>query len=846
MGEDNKKSTEEAAFYPAARVVSGMYERWFLDYASYVILERAVPANEDGLKPVQRRILHTMETLDDGRFNKVANLIGSTMQYHPHGDASIGDALVNLGQKDLLIETQGNWGDVKTGDRAAAARYIEARLSDFAKEVAFNAQTTHWQLSYDGRKKEPIHLPMKFPLLLQQGVEGIAVGLATKIMPHNFCELLEASIAYLNKKPINLLPDFPTGGLVDVSQYNQGRKGGKIKVRAKIEVKSNKLLVISEIPYSTTTQSLIDSVVKANERGKIKIKKVVDNTAKDIEIELHIAAGQSPDLLIGALYAFTDCEVSISPNACVIVGDRPHFLGVHDMLAQSTDRTVKLLQTELEIKQQALKEKRLFSALEKIFIEQRIYRNIEVCETWESVLETIDKGLEPYKSLFYREITEDDLVRLTEIKIKRISKYDSFKADELMVRLDAELEETAKNLANIVKYAIFYFKNLLKKYGKGRARRTEIRTFDTITAAKVAANNTKLYVNRKDGFIGYGLKKDEFVCDCSDIDDVIVFKKDGKYLVTKISDKVFVGKDILYLAIFLKNDERMVYNTVYIDGETGVSRIKRFRVLAINRDKAYDLTRGTDRSKLLYFTANPNGEAERIQVTLSPACRARLKKFEYDFAKLDIKGRGAQGNILTKYPVKKIALKAEGSSTLSALSLWYDPAVGRINKAKRGKYLGEFDSDGQILAVYQSGIYEITDTKLTNRYAADKLMLIEKFDPQKILSAIYFEGKQKNYYLKRFKIETSTQNKPFSFISEHPKSALIFISTQAAPEVWILPGGKAAEEAKKTLSLEETTEVKGWKAIGTKLPYTKITEVKEIAAEAPTQTDSAKKQLKLF
>ncbi|MEQ8530440.1 MAG: DNA gyrase/topoisomerase IV subunit A, partial [Imperialibacter sp.] len=587
MEEENLNSHEGEDQIHDVVAVSGMYESWFLDYASYVILERAVPAIEDGFKPVQRRILHAMKEMDDGRFNKVANIIGSTMQYHPHGDASIGDAIVNIGQKDLLIETQGNWGDIRTGDRAAAPRYIEARLSKFALEVVFNPQTTNWQLSYDGRKREPVTLPVKFPLLLAQGVEGIAVGLSTKLLPHNFRELIEASIAVLKGKKNNIMPDFPTGGLADFSDYNEGKRGGKVRVRAKIEELDKKTLIIKDIPFGTTTTNLMDSIVKANDKGKIKVKKVVDNTAKDVEIEVHLAPGVSPDITIDALYAFTDCEVSISPNACVIVEDKPVFMSVNDILKVCTNQTVNLLKRELEIRRAELMEKMLFSSLEKIFIENRIYRDIEECETWEAVLDTIDKGLDPFKSQFYREIVQDDILKLTEIKIKRISKFDSFKADELMKKLQEELEEVNYNLENLVEYAIKYYQSLLDKYGKGRERLTEIAQFDTIAATVVAANNQKLYVNRADGFIGYGLKKDEYICECSDLDDIIAFRRDGKFSVVKIQDKVFVGKDILYAGVFKKNDERMVYNAVYVDGKSGRSMIKRFQVLGVTRDKEY-------------------------------------------------------------------------------------------------------------------------------------------------------------------------------------------------------------------------------------------------------------------
>jgi topoisomerase IV subunit A len=619
--------------------VAGMYENWFLEYASYVILERAVPAVEDGLKPVQRRILHALKEMDDGRFNKVANVIGQTMQYHPHGDASINDAIVNLGQKELLFDCQGNWGDNRTGDSAAAARYIEVRLSKFANDVVFNNQTTEWQMSYDGRKREPITLPIKFPLLLAQGVEGIAVGLATKIMPHNFCEIIQASIDILNNKKVELYPDFLLGGMMDASNYNDGLRGGKIRIRAKIDELDKKTLVITEIPYTTTTTSLIDSIIKANDTGKIKIKKVIDNTAKDVEIQIQLAPGISPDVTIDALYAFTDCEVSISPNACVIIEDKPHFMGVGEILRVSTNQTVDLLRQELEIRKGELMEKVLFSSLEKIFIENRIYRDIEECETFELVIQTVDKGLEPYKKDFYREITEEDILKLLEIRIKRISKFDSFKADELMKRLLDELAEVEDHLANLIRYAIDYFKNLLTKYGKGRERRTEIKNFNTISATVVAAANQKLYVNREDGFIGYGIKKDEYVMDCSDIDDIIVFRSNGTCVVTKVQEKVFVGRDIIYCSVFKKNDDRKVYNLVYLDGKSGTSYVKRFKVTSVTRDREYKVSSDNAKSKLTYFSANENGEAEVIQISLTANCTAKIKQFDYDFSKLAIKGR---------------------------------------------------------------------------------------------------------------------------------------------------------------------------------------------------------------
>lgn len=813
-------------------LVSGMYQNWFLDYASYVILERAVPAINDGFKPVQRRIMHAMKEMDDGRFNKVANIIGQTMQYHPHGDASIGDAMVNMGQKDLLIETQGNWGDIRTGDGAAAPRYIEARLSKFALEVLFNPQTTNWQLSYDGRKKEPITLPVKFPLLLAQGVEGIAVGLSTKILPHNFCELIQASIDLLKKKNVEVYPDFPTGGTADFSDYNQGVRGGKIRVRAKIEEVDKKTLIIRDIPFGTTTTGLIESIIKANDKGKIKIKKVVDNTAKDVEILINLAPGQSPDITIDALYAFTDCEVSISPNACVIIEDKPHFISVNEILRISTEQTVDLLKRELEIKRAELLERILFSSLEKIFIENRIYRDIEECETWEDVISTIDKGLEPFKSQFYRTITEDDIVRLTEIKIKRISRFDSFKADELMRRLEEELKEVDYNLSNLIEFAISYFKNLLGKYGKGRERKTEIRAFDTISATIVAANNQKLYINRSEGFIGYGIKKDEFICDCSDLDDIIVFRSDGKCVVTKISEKVFVGKGIIHAAVFKKNDERMVYNLIYTDGKSGRTMVKRFQVLSVTRDREYDITMGNKGTKILHFTANPNGEAEIVTVYLTSGAKARIKVFDFDFATIEIKGRGAQGNILTKYPVRKIQLKSAGASTLGGLDIYYDDAIGRLNTDQRGRFLGNFSGEDKILVIYHTGHYELTSFELTNRYEPESIMLIDKFSTEKVISAIYFDGDSKNFFVKRFKIETSTVGKKFPFISEAKGSKLTLVTTDKQPQVeieYIKPGSKEKEVV--VYDFDMLIEVKGWKAIGNKLAQQKISKVKLLAGK---------------
>ena len=812
--------------------VAGMYENWFLEYASYVILERAVPAVGDGLKPVQRRILHALKEMDDGRFNKVANVIGQTMQYHPHGDASINDALVNLGQKELLFDCQGNWGDNRTGDSAAAARYIEVRLSKFANEVVFNSQTTNWQLSYDGRKKEPITLPIKFPLLLAQGVEGIAVGLATKIMPHNFCEILQASIDLLNNKKVELLPDFQFGGLMDASNYNDGLRGGRIRVRARIEEFDKKTLIIKEIPYTTTTTSLIDSIIKANDTGKIKIKKVIDNTAKDVEIQVQLAPGISPDVTIDALYAFTDCEVSISPNACVIVEDKPHFIGIAEILKVSTAQTVDLLKQELEIRKNELMERLLFSSLEKIFIENRIYRQIEECETFELVIETVDKGLDPFKKDFYREITEEDILRLLEIRIKRISKFDSFKADELMKRLLEELAEVEDNLTNLVRYAINYFKNLLQKYGKGRERKTEIQSFNTISATVVAAANQKLYVNRADGFIGYGLKKDEYVMDCSDIDDIIVFRQNGTCVVTKIQEKVFVGKDVLYVSVFKKNDDRKVYNLVYADGKSGVSYVKRFKVTSVTRDREYRVVGADAKSKITYFSANENGEAEVISISLTANCTAKIKQFDYDFAKLAIKGRESLGNVLTKYPVRKIIQKSAGVSTLGGVDIWYDPTIGRLNRDQHGDYIGNFQPTDLILSIYKSGNYELTNFELTNRYPAEEILYLKLFNPNGIISAVYFDGANKSHFIKRFKIETSTIDKKFLFISDHKASNLLAASDNYSPNVQIKhkPDGKTNEIL--LVPIDELVEVRGWKAIGSKLSYTKLVDIEFIETEA--------------
>ncbi|WP_205504561.1 DNA gyrase/topoisomerase IV subunit A [Rufibacter psychrotolerans] len=827
--------------------VSGLYENWFLDYASYVILERAVPALEDGFKPVQRRIMHAMKEMDDGRFNKVANVIGQTMQYHPHGDASIGDAIVNLGQKDLLIETQGNWGDVRTGDSAAAPRYIEARLTKFALDVVFNPQTTEWQLSYDGRKNEPVTLPVKFPLLLAQGVEGIAVGLSTKIMPHNFRELIKGSIDVLKGRKTQLLPDFPTGGLADFTNYNGGSKGSKIRLRATIEKVDKSLLIIRDVPYGTTTTALMESIVKASENNKIKIKKVVDNTAKDVEIQVHIPPGISPDLTIDALYAFTDCEISISPNTCVIIDEKPRFMTVDDLLQMSTVKTVRLLERELEIKQAELEDKWHQSSLEKIFIENRIYRDIEECETWEAVLEAIDRGLDPFKPTLRREVTLDDIVRLTEIKIKRISKFDAFKADEYIKKLEAEMAEVADHLANLTRYAISYFEGLLAKYGKGKERKTQIRTFDVVSAQKVAVANQKLYVNRKDGFVGYGLKKDEFVCDCSDMDDIIAIRKDGKFMVSRISDKIFMGKDIIHVGVYNKNDEHMVYNMIYTDGKTGISFAKRFAVTSITRDKEYDLTKGEKNSKVVYLTANPNSESELVSIQLQPASAARVKNFDFDFAELLIKGKGSQGNIVTKHPIKKVTQKALGESTRGGREIYYDEVIGRLNTENRGRYLGSFNTDDTILVIYKDGSYELTSFELSNHYDVPNIEVIHKFSPELVVSAIYTEGETKVSYVKRFVVETSTVGKRFTFISETKGSKLLAATVHPEPKAEIkLQRDKKSEKETDMLLLSEFIDVKGWRAMGNKLNYFKIFGVtiqKEEEAE-PVKVKSSTKAVK--
>lgn len=805
--------------------LSGMYRDWFLDYASYVILERAVPHLHDGLKPVQRRILHSMRRMDDGRYNKVANIIGHTMQFHPHGDASIGDALVQLGQKDLLVDAQGNWGNLLTGDGAAAPRYIEARLSKFALDVVFNPKTTEWKLSYDGRNKEPVTLPVKFPLLLAQGGEGIAVGLASKILPHNFNELIDATIDYLQGKEFVLYPDFPTGGMVDVSKYNDGQRGGAVKVRAKIEKVDKKELVITEIPFGKTTSSLIESIIKANDKGKIKIKKIDDNTSANVEIVIQLVPGTSPDKTIDALYAFTDCEYSISPNTCVIVDDKPSFMGVSSILKHSADRSVELLRAELNIRKSELEEEWHMSSLEKIFIEKRIYHDIENSESWEAVITAIDKGLSPYKKLFKREITRDDIIQLTEIKIKRISKFDIKKADEHIRGLEIELEEVLNHLANIIPYAINYFKQVKKKYGRGKERKTEIRSFDTIEATKVVANNAKLYANFKEGFIGTGLKKDEFICDCSDIDDVLIIRRDGVYMITKVSEKVFVGNDIMHVSIFLKNDERTIYNIVYLDGKDGNLMAKRCAISGLTRDKEYNLTRGTTGSKVVYLSVNPNGEAEVIKVHHKP--KARLKKlvFEFDFGQMAIKGKSSMGNILTRNPVHKVSLKEKGLSTLGGRKIWFDDAVFRLNVDSRGTYLGEFSADDKILVITKNGFFRISGFDLTNHFE-DNILIIEKYRPGVVYSAVYWDAEQQFYYLKRFSVEES--EKPLCFINEHPESKLVSITEVEYPRFEIQFGGKHKDKDNEIIEVAEFIGVKSFKAKGKRLTSFTVNNIQEI------------------
>jgi topoisomerase-4 subunit A len=811
--------------------LDGLYENWFLDYASYVILDRAVPHIHDGLKPVQRRILHSLKEMDDGRFNKAANVIGNTMKYHPHGDASIGDAMVQIGQKNLLIDCQGNWGDPITGDSAAAPRYIEARLSKFANEVVFNPDTTEWQASYDGRNKEPITLPVKFPLLLAQGAEGIAVGLATKILPHNFVELLDASIELLRGNRPNLLPDFPTGGMADASAYNEGQRGGRVRVRARIVERDKKTLAITEIPFSTTTGGLIDSVIAANDKGKIKIKKIEDNTAKDVEIVIHLAPGISPDVTIDALYAFTDCEVSISPNTCVIKQDKPHFMSVNDILEESTLFTKNLLKRELEIRLEELMEKIFFSSLLKIFIQEGMYKHpdYEGSSTFELVVEVLNRLFGPFFEQFYREILPEDYKRLIDKPMSSITRFDFKKTDEQIKSLNEEIREVKHHLKHLTDYTIAWFEKLKDKFGKGRERKTELRAFDRVEASQVALANVKLYVNREDGFIGTGLKKDELVGDCSDIDEIIVFREDGRFIVTKVQEKVFVGKEIIHVAVFKKNDERTVYNMIYKDGQSGISYIKRFSVVGVTRDKEYDLTKGTKGSRMLYFSANPNGEAEVVNVQLKPHSKLKKLQFDEDFAQLAIKGRNSMGNIITKYPVKKIVLKSRGISTLAGRKIWYDDVLKRLNADGRGKYLGEFDGEDKILTFFSNGLYELASFDLNNHFD-DKMMLIEKYNPEKVYTVVHYEGKSKNYMVKRFTFENTAIGRQTSIISEESGSRLVLISGAAQPVALVeqLKGKTQVPEATE-MNLADLIDVKGMKAMGNRLSAHAVQSIKLIA-----------------
>jgi topoisomerase-4 subunit A len=796
--------------------VQGQYKTWFLDYASYVILERAVPAIEDGLKPVQRRILHAMKEMDDGRFNKVANIIGQSMQYHPHGDASIGDALVNMGQKELMIDTQGNWGDVRTGDDAAAPRYIEARLSKFALEVAFNAKTTEWQLSYDGRKQEPVTLPMKFPLLLVQAADGIAVGLSTKILPHNFIEVCEASIKYLRGKKFELLPDFLTGGMMDATNYNEGKRGGKIRVRAAIEEVDKKTLVIKNIPYGITASTLMDSIVKANEQGKIKIKKVTDAIAKNVEIIIELAPGISPDITIDALYAFTDCELSISPNACVIVDQKPRFLGVQELLKISVDKTKDLLKRELEIKLAELEEKWHYTSLEKIFFEEKIYKELEKKHaTWDKVIEAIDKAFDPFKKKLKREVTREDILKLTEKPVRRIYKLDIDELNEQIKNIETDIKQVKHDLNNLVDFAVAYFENLLKKYGKGRERKTEIKLFDTIQAKQVAIANIKLYINRNEGFIGTGLKKDEFLVECSEFDDIIAFTKSGIMKVVKVAEKTFIGKDILHAAVFQKNDERTTYNMIYTDGKSGVSYAKRFNVTGVTRDKEYDLTKGSEKSKVQYLSINPNGEAEVVKINLSPTCSARIKEFDFYFETLDIKGRSSMGNQVTKYPVRTVKFKEKGTATLAGRKLWFDNVYGRLNGDEKGILLGSFEAEDKILVLYKDGSYELTDLELTQRFEPEKILTIEKFNAEKIITAVYADLDKKQYFVKRFKIETTSLHNKFFFIKEDKNIVLETVTTTPDPVLYF-EKGRGAQVQKIKYKIGKNIEVTGWKSVGTR------------------------------
>ena len=830
LSEDSHSDYKPVNRFDAAAVhhLSGMYQNWFLDYASYVILERAVPHIEDGLKPVQRRILHSMKRMDDGRYNKVANIVGHTMQFHPHGDASIGDALVQLGQKDLLVDCQGNWGNILTGDRAAAPRYIEARLSKFALDVVFNPKTTEWQLSYDGRNKEPITLPAKYPLLLAQGAEGIAVGLSSKILPHNYNEICEAAIAYLKGEPFTLYPDFPTGGSIDVGKYNDGQRGGLLKVRAKIEKLDNKTLVIRELPYSKTVNTLCESITKAIEKGKIKAKHVTDLTSAEVEIQVHLSPGVSSDKTIDALYAFTDCEINISPNCCVIEDNKPQFLTVSDVLRHSVDRTMGLLRKELEIRKHELLEQLHFCSLEKIFIEERIYKDkkFEQAPTMDAACEHIDDRLTPYYPQMIREVSKDDILKLMDIKMARILKFNSDKADELILRLKDEIADIDDKLAHMVRVTIKWFQYLKDKYGAEHPRLTEIRNFDTIEATKVAEANEKLYINRQDGFIGTGLKKDEFVCNCSDIDDIIIFYRDGKYKIIRVAEKIFVGKNIIYLAVFKKNDSRTIYNVVYRDGRKGFYFIKRFNVTSVTRDREYDLTQGKEGSKVLYFTANPNGEAEVIKITFEPSVHKKKLFIDKDFSELVIKGKNAKGYLLTKYPVHRISLKSHGRSTLGGRKIWFDPDINRLNYDEHGEFLGEFHDDDQILVILKNGEFYLTNFDVSNHYE-NNILRIEKYQPDKVWTVVLYDADQQGYpYLKRFVIEASKRKQ--NFLGENANSQLIILTDTVYPLIKVVFGGNDAYREPLEIDAEQFIAVKGFKAKGKRISTWTIGSIEEL------------------
>ena len=799
------------------RNISSMYKDWFLDYASYVILERAIPDIDDGLKPVQKRILHSMKEMHDGRYNKVANIIGHTMQYHPHGDQAIGDALVGLGQKEILIDTQGNWGDTRTGDRAAAPRYIEARLSEFALMVLFNKNITKWKLSYDGRNKEPISLPVRFPLILSQGVEGIAVGLSTKILPHNFNELIKASISILKDKSFKILPDFQNGGMIDVSQYNQGKKGGRVRVRSHIDIIDKTTIKISSVPYGVTTSSLIDSIIKANDNSKIKIKNIEDNTAEKIDIIIRLTKGTSPNLVVDALYAFTNCEVSISPNCCIIVNNKPEFLSVNDLLRLSTNKTVDLLKEDLEFNLQALESSWHKLSLEKIFIENKIYRNIEDCETWDSIITVIRKSLKPYLKLLKREVIDDDIIALTDIKIKRITKYDSKKHDLKLENIELDIEEVNNNIKHITDYAIRYFEHLLKKFGDGRDRKTSVESFDSISVRRVAIADQKLYINKKDGFIGTSSREGEFICKCSKIDNIIIILSDGTLMVTKISDKKYVGKDIIYANVWKKNDKHMVYNIAYIDGASKFTYVKRFSVTSMIIDRIYKVTGLSDNSKIIYFTANPNSESEIVEVYLHYKSKARNKAFDYDYSDLAIKGRDTKGNILSKHKVRKISHKESGESTLGGRRIWIDSNIGRLNIDKRGDYLGSFNANDKIIVIYKDGNYEMTSFDLSNRYKMSEISLIEKLNNDKPYTLLYYDGKAKQYFVKRFLIETNVLDKKYLLISDSRGSKLILISSIADINISYNYRMKNGDKKNKLIYNKDLVSVKGWKSIGNRL-----------------------------